>query len=317
MGLLGVLGSYFYGSNNNAGGNNLVYENKTNNTGADSDGDGLKDWEEGLWGSNPNLADSDKDGTPDGEEIRLKRNPALAGPNDALPGINPSLNEAQTKNETATSSENLTEFVSRQFLANYLASKNFGDGTTDKEAISDLLLENLQKQVYSDKYSKADVKFSAEGEANKKTYLNAAGGVLKKNFDKLDGNELQIMISVLKSDDMEELKNLEGFRKAYAASIAELASLKPTPDLIDLHTELLNILANSDRAVLDMQKIESDPFKALVGISEYLNGMGRMQGFLVSMNKKMNTDSIIFSYRDPGYAFVDYYAQAKAAGYIQ
>ena len=50
----------------------------------DADSDGLLDWEEALWGTNPKLADSDHDGTPDGEEVRLKRDPKKAGPNDAF-----------------------------------------------------------------------------------------------------------------------------------------------------------------------------------------------------------------------------------------
>ena len=50
----------------------------------DSDNDGLKDWEEVLWKTDPNNPDSDKDGVSDGEEIKINRNPAKPGPNDEL-----------------------------------------------------------------------------------------------------------------------------------------------------------------------------------------------------------------------------------------
>ena len=39
----------------------------------DSDGDGLKDWEEALWGTDPNNPDTDGDGILDGAEIQQKR----------------------------------------------------------------------------------------------------------------------------------------------------------------------------------------------------------------------------------------------------
>ena len=35
----------------------------------DSDGDGRKNWEEELYGTNPNNPDSDGDSAPDGEEV--------------------------------------------------------------------------------------------------------------------------------------------------------------------------------------------------------------------------------------------------------
>ena len=50
----------------------------------DADGDGLPDWEEALWSTNPKKPDTDGDGTPDGEEVAVHRNPRKAGPSDSL-----------------------------------------------------------------------------------------------------------------------------------------------------------------------------------------------------------------------------------------
>jgi hypothetical protein len=51
----------------------------------DSDGDGLPDALEALWGTDPNNPDSDGDGFPDGQEVEARHNPTIPGPNDALP----------------------------------------------------------------------------------------------------------------------------------------------------------------------------------------------------------------------------------------
>ena len=58
-----------------------VYEKKINNQekrnellNKDTDNDGLKDWEEILWKTDPNNPDTDGDKTTDGEEIKLNRN---------------------------------------------------------------------------------------------------------------------------------------------------------------------------------------------------------------------------------------------------
>ena len=50
----------------------------------DSDSDGLKNWEEELWNTNPNEPDTDKDGAPDGQEIKENRDPTLPWPNDKI-----------------------------------------------------------------------------------------------------------------------------------------------------------------------------------------------------------------------------------------
>jgi len=50
----------------------------------DADNDGLLDFEEALWGTDPQDTDTDNDGTKDGEEVTLKRDPMKAGPKDSL-----------------------------------------------------------------------------------------------------------------------------------------------------------------------------------------------------------------------------------------
>src|SRR3990167_7988543 len=51
---------------------------------SDSDNDGLKDWEELLWKTDPRNPDTDGDGTTDNEEILAKRDPRKPGPDDLM-----------------------------------------------------------------------------------------------------------------------------------------------------------------------------------------------------------------------------------------
>ena len=56
----------------------VVALDTTSKLDADSDSDGLKDWEELLWKTDPSKTDTDGDGTNDNEEISLNRNPLKA-----------------------------------------------------------------------------------------------------------------------------------------------------------------------------------------------------------------------------------------------
>ncbi len=51
-----------------------------NNDLADTDHDGLLNWEEKLWGTDPNNPDTDGDGTSDGEEVKEGRDPTKKPP---------------------------------------------------------------------------------------------------------------------------------------------------------------------------------------------------------------------------------------------
>lgn len=52
---------------------------------ADSDGDGLNNADEAIWGTDPKNPDTDGDGFKDGEEVTNNHNPTIAAPNDTLP----------------------------------------------------------------------------------------------------------------------------------------------------------------------------------------------------------------------------------------
>jgi len=84
--LVAIFG-YSFLSRYSSQGNSVGTETKTpssqrSETATDSDNDGLKDWEEVLWKTDPKNPDTDGDGTPDGEEIKTWRNPLVRAPND-------------------------------------------------------------------------------------------------------------------------------------------------------------------------------------------------------------------------------------------
>lgn len=93
---------------------------------ADSDGDGLNNADEQLWGTDPNNPDTDGDGFRDGEEVAAGHNPTIPGPNDLLPaGFVPGRNL-----EPLSAAPSQGVAVDQFFEANLdlnLAGKNYTD----------------------------------------------------------------------------------------------------------------------------------------------------------------------------------------------
>ena len=97
------------------------------NINLDSDGDGLPDWKEALYGTDPHKADTDGDGTNDGDEIAqgrdpLKPNTAPAGqePNDK---IDPAIIAENKKALDEYEKLNAIDRFSRDLVSNIIASQ--------------------------------------------------------------------------------------------------------------------------------------------------------------------------------------------------
>lgn len=115
----------------------------------DSDGDGVKDWEEALWKTDSKKADTDGDGTNDGEEIKANRDPLKANtalknqePNDK---VDEKIIAADKKTDEEFAKLNNTDKFGRDLFSTYLATKKIDSAMTDSEklGIANSVIDNL------------------------------------------------------------------------------------------------------------------------------------------------------------------------------
>lgn len=103
----------------------------------DSDGDGLPNAQEIIWGTDPNNPDTDGDGFNDGEEVANNHNPTVAGPNDLLPaGFQPRVDTEPPAaplavNEFLSPNINLRPFENRNLTREYQSQYKESDRTPD------------------------------------------------------------------------------------------------------------------------------------------------------------------------------------------
>src|SRR3989338_4846749 len=137
-----------------------VVLDKTSQLDADSDSDGLKDWEELLWKTDSSKADTDGDGTNDNEEITLNRNPLKAGPNDKISDKEDLV--AQEKAVSDSKQNTMTAVYARRFMAEYLTLKN-QKGTLmeeDQKQLVDSFMISIKSLEIKDKYKISDLNVS-------------------------------------------------------------------------------------------------------------------------------------------------------------
>lgn len=252
---------------------------QTSQLDADTDGDGLKDWEELLWKTDPNNIDTDGDGTNDNEEITLGRNPLKAGPDDKISG-----KEDLVAQEKAASDENskqniLTAVYARKFFADYMALKTQKGVLTDldKEKLVDSLMFEIENNFKTkDVYGISNIKIIDSQKINLKEYSQKIKKILIE--DKLiNENETVVFNRLLENFKNKasgenygaDVKKLLNIAEIYHQASISLVSIETPDKLIKEHLLVVNNLNNMGEEVKLMASAINDPINGWAGFRLY------------------------------------------------
>jgi len=271
------------------------------NSKLDQDQDGLANWEESLWGTDPNKTDTDGDKTNDGDEVRAGRNPAVAGPKDTQQNGQPGTKAGAIKEVTSDKTE--TGQISRVLFASYLEAKKGGvpidDSIQNKiiaEAFSDKSLDLETKQ-----YALKDIKVSKDSDLKK--YGNALGVAFYTGRTKNTTSEISILNTAV-TQSPKDIEKLDPIITGYAAILKSLAVISAPKELVSLHLELLNNTSKVLGDIRAFRKIFDDPFLTLKAISNYYTDVASFQSTIAEIRTTFEKEGIQFSNTEYGYVFV-------------
>lgn len=227
----------------------------------DSDGDGVMDWEEALWGTDVNKKTS-FDGIADAEYIKKRREELkLTSGADSLTQTGGTLNE--------------TDKFAQEFFASLSAMKQ--SGQIDKNTINNVSASLGQKIVdpmIADKYSIKDVKIGeGDGVEIQKAYYLTIKKLFEDYSKKGIGDEVEIM-SILANSSATEDKiiyadNLDQIADAYQEYAQKMVETSVPQSLVLHHLKIANNANNTGIAVGNMVKVVDDPIVGLSGLAQY------------------------------------------------
>lgn len=273
----------------------------------DTDGDGLADWEEILWKTDPANPDTDGDGIPDNVMVeRLKsqqektKKQTISQESKIVPQPEPQNIPPQT----------LTDETAQQLIADYLKLKN-GRGTlspTDTATIAQNALQSVTNQHLADVYTPKQLTYAEDDTETQLRYVNEIGAALQTHFGKFDTNELDLYLSGNRESGI-DTGAFDPYLAAYAASEKQLLAIAVPPSFLKLHLDLLNSFHNTAIAVEAMKASADDPIRGTLGVGWYLQEVNRSRDFLKSMYAAMQDKRLIVSSKDPGFLFMEYGVQ--------
>ncbi len=224
--------------------------------GTDTDGDGIEDWEESLWGTDKTKKYT-FDGVSDLEYIENKKK-----------GLN-----INSDIDVANLSE--TETFAREFFTAYLSLKGAeGVNKVDIASFSDALGQKIVNPTINNLYTESQLKISDKDDADSKLdYYQDISALFNKYKDSGLGDELNIiskgLLTYQNEGKIEKYSELlligEGYQE-FAKKTSELAVPK---NLVEIHLKIINAANNTGVSVINMSKVIEDPIVGLSGLSSY------------------------------------------------
>ena len=265
----------------------------------DSDSDGLKDWEETLWKTDPKNSDTDGDGATDAEEIKISRDPTVAGPNDKL-----DIDTVKKKTTSGTAPLTETDKFSRDFFGTYLILKQQGqpiDSEVEQRLI-DSVISNQKPLEGVRIYDFGDLKIgNDESQAALRRYGNAVGEVLKTNPG--GENELEIVNRAVEKGDATLLNNLAARIRHYESARDTLLNIQTPKSSATLHLDLVNSLNVLAATVNAMTKLFEDPVRTLGTIQAYPESASAFFETTQAVSAYLRSQGIRFNPSEAGYIF--------------
>ncbi|MDP3772090.1 MAG: hypothetical protein Q8Q94_01785 [bacterium] len=245
----------------------------------DSDGDGLKDWEEVIFHTDPKNSDTDGDGTPDGEEIKQGRDPLKPGPDDRL--ATTTLAALADNAPGLKFSDNFTSAIAEQFGERVIIpSLKNQDGTAsiDKQKIGADLADQVASAIVS--LEREVQQAAVEGGAFIKsdndsasaliTYLQASSAATKELLLLEKKLETTIFTDALDKEDFSGLQELDLYLIQFDQTVRDLKTIKVPPSLATLHLRYITLTIKQYEAVKKIRTAETDLIGALAGARIFL-----------------------------------------------
>jgi len=239
----------------------------------DSDNDGLMDWEEELFGTDPLNPDTDGDGIQDGKEFKFKREkyyPELHYEElGAFYGTRPGISSGRAAVQSGT---NLTDTLYKEAALRYGVLSQEGQFNQKTQAqIIDTLSSQLGSLNNPDLYTRKSLTISKDtSAAARNAYAAALLLALDDYSQALEENPLELSQTWLETQKDEYADTLSKLKESYQGLAEELLAIVVPRTFISIHLKIANSLHNSGEAIGQMSQAITDPVGGMLGAASYI-----------------------------------------------
>jgi hypothetical protein len=273
----------------------------------DSDGDGLSNDEESLYGTDPYNKDSDGDGYSDGVEVLSGYNPLKKAPGDKIVTVSSSTNV--TDASANVNNTNLTEQVSNEIAK--VIKNSSGDEAVSVEQVNTAvqnIMNGSTSEVILPEINMSDIKIKkspskklgtkAEKEAKKEDateYLTSVSYLIANNsptsfhtgddFSNMLDTLSSSSISALASGDMSYLDQLSDKGDELFKGIKDI---EVPEEMLDVHIKALRMALYASQLKNELKPTQDDPIGQIAILSKAQGFIGASISFSDEVSKKLS-----------------------------
>lgn len=223
----------------------------------DTDGDGLYDWEEVLWSSDPLSPDSDGDGVSDGKEVQA--------------GASPSKDSATSSGSrlSTTPAVTATQAVSRQLMAAALA-RTSGSGAQDvksEEQVLTTALNEAQAYLVVPPYTASEIKSTESTPDSRTIYVATLLGIFTAMT--AASEDETFLLQRIAQGDTSALVPLTSIAETYRGQTEQLRRAPVPSDAAAMHIRLVNALLMYSNALEGIVAFYEDPILAAAALNTF------------------------------------------------
>lgn len=262
----------------------------------DTDGDGLKDWEEVLWGTDPLKPISNPQKIADAEFVKVKIEKE---------GVNASTKESFTIQALGTKDADASVALGKDMFAEYVSLKKTGEATPEKlNELAFRLAENTALPVEK-KYTASQVKTFPDTDKDfARVYANNVAG-LKLKYQNMFQQKAAGSSGGVKDENVSQYSSIFSYSSTLYTNFAEeIMKLSVPKGLVSAHIDLANSLVQNADATRNMSLIDSDPTRSIAGIQAHNDADAREESALITMSRFFTTNGIIFTTDEPAFSII-------------
>lgn len=238
---------------------NKIYEQ-------DSDGDGLSDWEEVLWGTDPHNPDTDGDGISDKDQVfAASRSLSLteldAETAKATPGVE------QKNSDTPPTSTNV---LAKELFASYMYSLKSSTNLTpeEQEKMINDAIGSVAPMLTPPTYSKSEVESVPATPESRARYTADVREIIYAMVTGTD-DEDTAFLALTQGDQEWAIGVLSQMAHVYGTYTNKLRSLPVPDDITDVHVYLVQALLKYTFAIEGFTFINSDPMRTAASVNSF------------------------------------------------
>lgn len=285
----------------------------------DSDGDGLPDWQEALYGTDPHATDTFQLGMTDGEAVAKGLIVPKAIADLPVAASSPLSFDSQGLPSPAADGS-LTDFFAKNFFSLFLSSKQARGGASlsdsDVTNIMNTAVTSLSSAVATapDFKSIADLTVAGSGTDALAAFAADIEAIFLRHADDGPKSSPTYLQEAVDSNDASALAALASRAKAYREMATGLSALPVPQELSTANLALINTMMRMSEITSDFARVNDDPLAAMLALKQYLPAAEALTDSFSSMAAVYARSDVALSSGAPGASFLKDIATIAAAG---